>query len=424
VTVNSNELLDLIQRFHTASVRRLHLIPSENPLSSSARLPYVADLAARYSFPADGPNWGWPGNDDLALVEQAAVDGLRALLGAAHVNVKPVSGLSAMTVALSALSQRGGTVLSISEADGGHGSTRFVAEQLGRHYRSLPVDRDRYAIDTSALAAIMDGEQLPRPVLVYLDQFMCLFPHDLGAIRAAVGADTLICYDASHVLGLIAGGQFQDPLREGADVLTASTHKSLPGPHKGVLATNRPDLAQLLDDHAGHWVSHHHPADVAALAIVVADMLETAPAYAERTIGNAQALAEALAETGFAVCARPFGFTRSHQLWIDIDACMPAAEASRRLLAAGIVVNAIDVPYLDTGVGLRLGVQEAAARGMGAAAMQVIAELMHAVLFERAEPRLIAPAITELLDTYPNPGDELLTEFAALAWQSAAKARP
>jgi glycine/serine hydroxymethyltransferase len=102
--VNSHDIVELVDRFHRDSIRRLHLIPSENTLSATARLPFVSDLMYRYSFPADGPTWAWPGNDDLAAVERAAADGLRTLLGAAHVNLKPVSGLNAMTVAVSALS--------------------------------------------------------------------------------------------------------------------------------------------------------------------------------------------------------------------------------------------------------------------------------------------------------------------------------
>lgn len=409
--MNSHDIVELVSRFHRDSTRRLHLIPSENTLSMTARLPFVSDLMYRYSFPAGGPNWAWPGNEDLAAVERAAVDGLRRLLGAEHVNLKPVSGLNAMTVAVSALSQPGGTVLSIAEADGGHGSTRFIAGQLGRHHRTLPFDPYRYAIDTDALGEIASSGVLPGPVLVYLDQFMCLFPHDLPAIRAAAGPDAVICYDGSHVLGLIAGGQFQNPLAEGADVLTASTHKTFPGPHKGVLATNTAHLAHRIDEHAGHWVSHHHPADVAALAITVADLQDSVRAYATQTVTNARTLATSLAARGFTVCGAASGFTRSHQIWIDVASTIDPAEASRLLLSAGIVVNAIDVPYLAGGTGLRLGVQEVTGRGMGEAEMDEIAAIIRAVLIDRADPGHVTARVADLLDLYPCDGDTLLRQM-------------
>ena len=409
--MNSHDIVELVDRFHRDSTRRLHLIPSENTLSTTARLPFVSDLMYRYSFPADGPNWAWPGNDDLAAVERAAADGLRTLLGAAHVNLKPVSGLNAMTVAVSALSQPSGTVLSIAEADGGHGSTRFIAGQLGRRHHNLPFDPHRYAVDADALHEIAASGDLPGPLLVYLDQFMCLFPHDLAAIRAAVGPDTVICYDGSHVLGLIAGEQFQNPLAEGADVLTASTHKSFPGPHKGVLATNTAHLAHHIDEHAGHWVSHHHPADVAALAITVADLQGTAHSYATQTVTNARTLAAALAARGFTVCGAGLGFTRSHQIWVDVAPFIDPAEASGLLLTAGIVVNAIDVPYLAGGTGLRLGVQEATGRGMGEAEMDEIAAIIRAVLIDRTDPGHVSGRVTDLLDLYPCDGDTLFRQL-------------
>jgi glycine/serine hydroxymethyltransferase len=330
------------------------------------------------------------------------------LLGADHINLKPISGISAMTVAVSALSQAGCTVLNIGEADGGHGSTRFIVNQLGRHQQNLPFDPCRHSVDTDALRELVGSGVLKRPLLVYLDQFMCLFPHDLRAIRAAVGPDTVICYDGSHVLGLIAGGQFQNPLAEGADVISASTHKSFPGPHKGVLATNSKDLAGRIDEHAAYWVSHHHPADLAALAITVAELQSTARHYAAQTVANARALATALASRGFTVCGACRGFTNSHQVWIDIAQIIPPAEASMLLLDAGIVVNAIALPYIASGTGLRLGVQEVTWRGMIDSDMEEIAGIVYDILVERTETLQAALRVTGLLNRYPAASDTLL----------------
>lgn len=422
--MNSSDIIDLVGRYHHESTRRLHLIPSENTLSVAARLPFVSDLMQRYSFPGDGPNWAWPGNNDLAVIERAAVDGMRTLLGAEYINLKPVSGLNAMTVAMSALSQPGGTVLSVAEADGGHGSTRFIALQLGRHHQSLPFSPHLHAIDADALRDLVGSGLVHGPRLVYLDHFMCLFPHDLQAIRAAVGRDTTICYDGSHVLGLIAGGQFQNPLAEGADVLTASTHKSFPGPHKGILATNSEHLAHRINEHAGHWVSHHHPADVAALAIAVADLQETACTYAVQTVANARTLASALDARGFKVSGACFGFTRSHQVWVDVAPIIDPTEASRLLLNAGIVVNAIHVPYLANGTGLRLGVQEVTRRGMGAADMNEIANIFHAVLIDRTDPVNVGKRVTGLLDLYPCYGDTLFQSHIDTVRKTLTKGAP
>jgi glycine/serine hydroxymethyltransferase len=250
---------------------------------------------------------------------------------------------------------------------------------------------------------------------------MCLFPHDLAALRAAVGPETIIHYDGSHTLGLIAAGQFQDPLCEGADSLGGSTHKTFPGPHKGVLLTNRADLAARFDEHASHFVSHHHPADVASLAVAVGEMQARGMPYAQRAIDGARHLAADLAAHGFAICAAERGWTRSHQLWVDIAPIMPAERASQRLLGAGIVVNAINVPYTPSGTGLRLGVQEAAWTGMGAAAMREIADIFAAVLLQGRDPQHTRRRVHALLETHwPPPLAEetkLLQDLFVLASQ-------
>lgn len=409
------EILSLLAAYQEQSSSRLHLVPSENRLSLAARVPFLTEAVHRYSFPGPEPeNWAWPGNPTLARIEAAATSGLRALFRAQHANLKAISGVNCLTIALSALTHPGDTVLSISEADGGHGSTRFIGSRLGLQMADLPFDRGQYAIDTDRLAAQIRSR--PRPTLVYLDAFMCLFPHDLVALRAAVGPDVLIHYDGSHALGLIAAGQFQDPLGEGADSLGGSTHKTFPGPHKGVLLTNHPGLAARFDEHASHFVSHHHPADVASLAVAIAEMRDRGLQYAQRAVGDARHLAACLAERGFRVCAKSRGYTRSHQLWVDIAPVMPSERASQLLLHSGIVVNAIDIPYTSSGTGLRLGVQEAAWMGMGPDAMEKIAGVFAAVLLNRQHPSAAAERVRALIREHQDSGgagDELLRMMLA-----------
>lgn len=412
-------ILRLLAAYHDESGARLHLVPSENQPSLAARVPFLTQALHRYSFGGSDPeNLAWPGNTPLARIEEAAEGGIRALFGAEHVNLKAISGVNCLTIALSALTTRGDRVMNIAEADGGHGSTRFIGTRLGLDVGALPFDRRRYEIDANRLAGLVRLAGRP-PTLVYLDAFMCLFPYDLAALRAAVGPQTVIHYDASHTLGLIAGGQFQDPLREGADSLGGSTHKTFPGPHKGLLLTNSADLAARFDEHAGHFVSHHHPADVAALAVSVAEMRQHAVKYARRTVGNAQHLGAALAVRGFTVCAAERGFTRSHQLWIDIAPVMEPTRASRLLLDVGVVVNAIDIPYTPSGTGLRLGVQEAAWRGMGAAAMDEIADVFASVLLSAHDPAIAAKRVRALVEGHQGPGDEADAALLRIAFDTA-----
>ncbi|MGI5438805.1 hypothetical protein ACQEV4_15720 [Streptomyces shenzhenensis] len=402
---------------HESARLRLHLVPSENGLSLAARLPHLMEAAVRYAFPGPdggGENWAWPGRQDLVEIERATAVRLGEQLSARHVNLKPVSGVSALTVALSALARPGATAFNLSEGDGGHGSTRFIGTRLGLQMQDLPVDPATCTLDLDTLAHRLAGG--PRPKLVYLDAFMCLFPVDLHGLREVVGPDTLIHYDASHTLGLIAGGAWQNPLSEGADSLGGSTHKTYPGPHKGLLATNDTGLAARLDEHASHFVSHHHPADVVALAVAAAEMETRGITYARTTVDNARRLGAALAERGFTVCGEKGGFTDCHQLWIDIEPLMDAEEASRRLFAAGIVVNAIPLPHITASAGLRLGVQELSWAGMDAVGMVELAEIFTAVLRDGKAPAAVAARTSALAEAYPSAGaDEQVLHLALKA---------
>ncbi|MFD6464129.1 hypothetical protein ACFWFG_39760, partial [Streptomyces roseolus] len=230
--MNTFDILDQLARYDVGNSHRLHLVASENPLDSDTRVPYMlAATMARYAFGEPGQqNWAWPGREPIIDLEAETAAAIGTLLGAQFVNLKPISGLSAMTVALSALAEHAGdnvTVVSLSEADGGHGSTAFVTRRFRLNWQQLPVQPRTRAIDLDALANLARG--IRGPLVVYLDAFMARFPFDLTGIRAAVGESALIHYDGSHPLGLIAGGQFQNPLAEGANSLGGSVHKTWPG---------------------------------------------------------------------------------------------------------------------------------------------------------------------------------------------------
>jgi len=176
-------------------------------------------------------------------------------------------------------------------------------------------------------------------------------------------------FDGAHVLGLIATGVFQDPLREGAEVLIGSTHKSFPGPQGGIVLTDSDaraeELRWYLDVHEGlgiGLVDNPHPSRIAATGVVL-ELLKANPHYGAQVVRNAQALARALADLGVPVRFKSRGYTQSHQVVLDV----PEPEAQRlrdRLDAAGI--------YVD-GVG-RVGTAEATWRGLVEADMEEAAD--------------------------------------------------
>lgn len=137
---------------------------------------------------------------------------------------------------------------------------------------------------------------------------MIAFPINLKKLKEVMDKDTLLIYDASHVLGLIVGDQFQMPLKEGADIIIASTHKIFPGTQKAIFATNRRILKWGFDNNCNHFVSHHHMAEVAALGLVLSKGKEYFQRYAADVICNSKLLSKGLYDNGVIFNLHRVGF--------------------------------------------------------------------------------------------------------------------
>ncbi|MFX1259080.1 MAG: serine hydroxymethyltransferase, partial [Promethearchaeota archaeon] len=269
----------------------------------------------------------------------------------------------------------------------------------------LAFDNDNMNIDPDASAKIIREFE---PEMILLGASVFLFPHpvkELSDVAKEVGA--YIGYDAAHVAGLIASGYFQDPLREGADAMSLSTHKTLPGPQHGTVVSNREDLVETLKTSAFPALfSNHHLHNVAGLAVALIEMLEFGKIYQKRVIENAKALGQALYERGLNVLMEHKGFTESHQLVVDIANFEKiiglGGDIERILEKANIIVNRNLLPwdiakgrhYLNPG-GLRMGTAEITRLGMGKSEMVDIAEFFKKILIDREKPKKIKQEIAE-----------------------------
>src|SRR4051794_39910889 len=196
-----------------------------------------------------------------------------------------------------------------------------------------------------------------------------LFPHRLRAIAAAV--DVPLLYDASHVAGLIAERRFQDPLAEGADLMTFSTYKSFAGPPGGAVVTNDRALAERVATAAYPGLLANYDASrLLPLAAAALEHERAAGDYADRCIANARALAAGLAEHGLDVLGAARGYTASHHVAVDVHGSGTAA--ARRLAAGNLLLSEIGVPR-DPAGGLRFGTQALPRQGFAADDMRDIA---------------------------------------------------
>ncbi|WP_405775502.1 hypothetical protein OG241_09215 [Streptomyces sp. NBC_01390] len=375
-----NELRKIIDRFLSQQRKAesaVNLVPSENKLSPLAQLPLSTDYYNRYFFndALDPEFWQFRGGQDVAEIEtELAVGHLSRLARAPYVNERPISGMSAMMMAMAGLGgEPGGTVVSVDAASGGHYATANVARRLGFESVTVPVVRGR--VDEQRLGQVFRERE---PELVYLDLQNSRHELDVSGVVDLIRAHsprTLLHVDCSHTLGLILGGALGNPLDAGADTIGGSTHKSFPGPHKGVLFTRNQGLHQRLKEAQFTMLSSHHFAETLALGLAAAEFAHFGQAYAEQVIDNARLFSKLLAANGFDVAVDEDGHaTSTHQVWVKIGNAEQTDRFSQSLYDHGIRVNIqVDLPGLP-GPMLRLGVNELTFIGGRAAAVHALAE--------------------------------------------------
>jgi len=338
---------------------------------TNAPPPLVADL--HEPALASRPSMGWPGGKyqaGTARIEELEVLASRAvagLMGARFAEVRAPSATLANLAVYAALTRPGDAIASLPAAAGAH--TSHLPEGApgvrGLRVHALPYDAERLDVDLEALPGFLAAT---RPRLVVVGASVLLFPHDLEAIADAThAAGALLLYDGSHVAGLIAGGAFQAPLRQGADLLTFSTYKSFGGPPGGVIATDDPVLAEAVSAAVYPALTANYDASRLAPLIAAAVALEEeGEGYAAACVATARALGAALHARGVPVLAAERGATASHHLVVagDVD----------RLQASRIYASAIEYP--EGNHALRLGTQELVRRGFDPAGMDAVADLV------------------------------------------------
>ncbi len=391
----------VVQEHSARFERSIPLIASENLLSPYAKELLISDLHSRYAEGLPGERY-YEGNEQVDEVENLCLDLARRLFRCSFADVRPTSGTVANLAVLKALTEPGDLVGTSRLADGAHiSSASFGAFGLrGVKPVYYAWDPERMTIDVGRTREIL---RAVRPKLCLFGLSLFLFPMPLDELRPTleeIGARGW--YDAAHVLGLIAGGEFQDPLGEGCLVMSASTHKTLPGPQHGILLaqTDDPEVVKRLQSGAFPGVtSNHHLHAMAALAVSLAEHLEFGREYAHRTVENARALAQALHDRGFDVLAADLGFTRSHTIAVRVEKEGGGEEVSRRLAAAGVIANKNLLPGDKSPKhpgGVRLGTPEVTRVGMGPKEMERIAELFDHLLHQGRSESEVAREAAEL----------------------------
>lgn len=380
------------------------LIASENVTSQAVRRALDSDFMHRYAE-------GWVGERVYAgcnyidAIESECMGMMSELFDAKFVDVRPISGVVANLAVYTALTRPGDTTMSLSIPSGGHittgkyelGGTAGAVHGLKVEY--LPLDHKEMTIDVDAakkkINELNDLARIPECwlKLVVFGASVFLFPHPIKEIAElvhSIGGN--VSYDAAHVAGLIAGKQFQDPLREGADVMSMSTHKTFFGPQHGAVVSDGKFVNELKKAVFPGLVSNHHLNAVAGLAVACAEMKEFGESYAKQVVENAKALGQALCERGFSVLAEHKGFTESHQLVVDVTKIGDGGTIEKQLENANILANRNLLPwdikegrhFMHPG-GIRLGVSEVTRLGMKQQEMIDIADFIKRAVLNKED---------------------------------------
>src|SRR5579859_2641695 len=405
MTVDISDIEQILRQQETwRQTQTINLIASENTPSDAVRRVQNSDFMGRY---AEGHpnepgkvNRYYQGTRYIDEIERLASAEIMDLFGARQADVRPISGNAANTALALSVLRGGDTVIANSTDAGGHishGAVGVIGRRIQNrgqvlkvggansiHLHYLPLTEDHYHIDAQKTIELVD--QLS-PQLVIMGKSLFLFPEPVTEVAAFCKTkDIPLLYDGAHVLGLIAGGQFQSPLQEGATWMTGSTHKTFPGPQRGVILGNLD-----AEGEKKYWgaadrgvfpgsSSNHHLYSLPGLVVAIREMKQFGAAYASQIVRNAQALGRSLDELGTPVEARDFGYTRSHMIAVNVAQWGGGVEVAKRLEANDIIVNYNLVPGDSdprNPSGLRIGVPEMTRFGMDERAMSELAQLMH-----------------------------------------------
>ena len=405
-----DKVIHLMKEHHKWFDKSIPLIASENIPSPAVREAVISDFGNRYAE-------GWPGERVYAgciYIDQVEIicnNLAKKVFRAEFADSRATSGVVANLAIYSAFSSPGDYMMAASIPSGGHishgkkehfGTAGLVHGLFIEHY---PFSKEEMTIDVDATKKkiqqmIDDGKS---PKIGMFGGSLFLFPHPVKELAGFMHDHNMyVNYDGAHVAGLIAGGEFQDPLKEGADSMTMSSHKTLWGPQGGIIVSLEKYSEAIKKAIFPGNTSSHHLHHVAGKAIALAESLEFGKEYAKQVIRNAKALAEALAGFGFGVLGEKRGYTASHQIAVDVSMFDDGGTVEKDLENANIILNRQLLPgdikagrhYMHPS-GVRIGVPETTRLGMKESEMKEIANFIKRVIVEKQDPSIVRKDVAD-----------------------------
>lgn len=360
--------------------QRLMLYAGANIPSARAMAAYSPALSA---YPAMGPTdcKEQPETELVSDLERHASQAAMTLFNAAWAEVRLASCTLANLAIFHAYCRPGDRVLAPAAEHGGHLSQRRggTPQMVGLVVEDLPFDRSACRLDT---ARAVDLIEQSRPRLVVLGRSIMIKADDIAPVvqaARAVGAKTL--FDASHVLGLIAGGVYPNPFDAGVDLISSSTYKTFPGRPQGLVLGRDPRDAQPLHDLLDtRLLANYDAGRLPSLLVTLTEAQANGAEYAAKIIANSAALDRSLQIAGLPTLAATNGEVHTHQILLPLSKNADPRAVMSGLQGHGILIGTCVDPALAGHHALRLGTQFITRQGLEETHMPEVARLLAQVL--------------------------------------------
>ncbi|OYV03457.1 serine hydroxymethyltransferase [candidate division bacterium WOR-3 4484_18] len=383
----------------------LELIASENFPSLAVLVTMASVMNNKYAEGYPGKRY-YGGCEWMDVVETLAIERVKKLFGAEHVNVQPLSGVPANLAAYMAVAKPGDTIMGLTLSHGGHLSHGHKVSFSGILFNAVQytVNRDTELIDYEQLRKLAHEV---RPKIIVSGA--SAYPRIIDFKKFREIADEVGAYhiaDIAHIAGLVVAGLHPSPIPY-ADIVTTTTHKTLRGPRSAIIMCKQ-ELARAVDKWVFpglHGGPHMHV--IAAKAVCFKEAMQAEfKEYQRQIVKNAKAMEETFKELGYRLVS---GGTDTHLLLVDLRSKgITGKEAEEALDKAGITVNKNTIPYDPQkpfiASGIRIGTPAITTRGMKEAEARRIVELIDKVLSNVGKEQIykeVRQEVNKLLKEFP-----------------------
>ncbi len=388
------EVNKLISKFNSYHNKSVPLCAAENIISPFCKLPLSGNFQERYimnnSYSYQKEN-NFVGSEYLLPFYKLISEQCKILFDAKYSDARTMSGMNCLTTLLMSITNISDDILILGDNFGGHASVKDVCNRLGLETHNIPYNINNYDIDYPLLNKLIQKHKIPYVLLAPSD---ILFPLDIDKINLQ---NTVLLYDISQLLGLIAGKLIKNPLSISDNIVVfGGTHKTLPGPTSGLIMTNNKKLHKKIESNINpKFLRNTQMNQKISLLFSLIEAEKFGYAYQKRIVETSNKLGEFLYNKGFNVVKKEGKYSLTHQIFIKAKSDI-VDNIYKNSILYGVTLNKKNKDLFD-GHGIRIGTQEISRYKWDTEALHIISNL----LFEFSKQKTDARKINALINSLP-----------------------